>query len=471
MTIRVPRVDRWTRARRPGATSPASGCTTAAAASADARPARARAPRPSPASGGAPATRRASSTSPSASTSRSEQPGPSVPLEARAGPPYTTFPGVGQLVRGRAGARALLERRRTGGFHADVDFGRARRPAADERHPRAPGASRRGSSPPASTCRRACQGGVPRVRRAAPALPRSRSRRLDDRGSVPRASPSRSTRSAAPTRSTRSSRRNQLASSATSATTSWPPRSGAGPTAGTPTRRRRTSSRSGRRGAPLRARPRSRSHSAATRWAATAPTSSASSTRTCSARAFTTVGPPARGIWVPPAPPQPGGEDSNSNPRPARERALDPVHELGRAERTSSCPTSGPRASSSRFDELGLRSSSGRFPGDHFTLAIARRVGRRRATSSATRRVTRDPSRVDYAFFPAADRPALGPRARPRLLGLGPARPRRRTAIRRRIPPAAEIDALSAGVRRGRRRGRSRSPGSAAPRTGGRRRA
>jgi hypothetical protein len=129
-------------------------------------------------------------------------------------------------------------------------------------------------------------------------------------------------------------------------------------------------------------------------------------------RAFTTVGPPARAIWPAPgvAPPQ----DENGNPSASSNSNL--VLENARwipylnwvEVADELVPYQGPRAQQARFDELGLRSQLWSFaPGEHFTLAIQDAWDAARDFLGESR-VTRDPSRVDYAFVPAADRPALG---------------------------------------------------------------
>lgn len=127
-------------------------------------------------------------------------------------------------------------------------------------------------------------------------------------------------------------------------------------------------------------------------------------------RAFTTVGPPARGVWVPPAGPM------NTEGEPSQDTNSNLVLENARwipflnwVEITDELvPYPGPRAQQARFDELGLRSELWSFaPGEHFTLALLDGWAAARDFLGESR-VVRDPSRVDYAFVPAADRPALG---------------------------------------------------------------
>jgi hypothetical protein len=122
-------------------------------------------------------------------------------------------------------------------------------------------------------------------------------------------------------------------------------------------------------------------------------------------KAFTTVGPPGRGIWVPPAPPS-DGADTNTNPLLENVRW---VPYMNWAEATDELvPYAGVRAQQSAFDSAGLRSALWTFtPGEHYTLAIEDAWSAARDFLRNTR-VERDPWRVDYAFFPSADRPKLG---------------------------------------------------------------
>ncbi len=123
------------------------------------------------------------------------------------------------------------------------------------------------------------------------------------------------------------------------------------------------------------------------------------------ARAFTTVGPPGLGIWLPPAPPQPGGEVSNSNNLLENVRWLPYMNWV--AQQDELVPYPGPTAQQNRFDELGLRSTLETFQGDHFTLAILDEWGAA-ADFLGEADAKRRPSRVNYAFMPEADRPGLG---------------------------------------------------------------
>jgi hypothetical protein len=127
-------------------------------------------------------------------------------------------------------------------------------------------------------------------------------------------------------------------------------------------------------------------------------------------RAFTVVGPPARGGWVPPAHPfDPDSgrftEDTNSN------RLLENVRWVPYLNwvtfNDELVPYAGPRAQQRRFDRLGLRSQLWSFPGEHFTLAVLDEweAGKRHLGSG---RVERTPSRVNYALMPDTWRPGLG---------------------------------------------------------------
>ena len=123
------------------------------------------------------------------------------------------------------------------------------------------------------------------------------------------------------------------------------------------------------------------------------------------ARAFTTVGPPGRGIWLPPAPPQPGGEVTNTYNLLENARWLPYMNWV--AEQDQLVPYPGPTEQQNRFDRLGLRSTLETFQGDHFTLAILDEWGAA-ANFLGDHRAKRRPARFDYAFMPQADRPDLG---------------------------------------------------------------
>ncbi len=122
-------------------------------------------------------------------------------------------------------------------------------------------------------------------------------------------------------------------------------------------------------------------------------------------RAFTAVGPPGRGIWIPPAPPS-DGASTNSNLVLENARWLPYLSWV--ASEDELVPYAGVRAQQARFDVLGLRSQLWTYsPAEHFTLAVVDRWEAARDFLGDAR-VTRDPWRVHYAFVPAADRPKLG---------------------------------------------------------------
>lgn len=164
------------------------------------------------------------------------------------------------------------------------------------------------------------------------------------------------------------------------------------------------------------------------------------------ARAFTTVGPPGLGIWVPPAPPQPGGEISNSNNLLENARWLPYMNWV--AEQDELVPYPGPTAQQNRFDELGLRSTLETFQGDHFTLAVLDEWGAA-ADFLGDRRVTRRPSRVGYAFMPGADRPALG-LEHDHAYWVSRLRARNLRGDPQTDPARAELDAVSSAFGEGR---------------------
>jgi predicted esterase len=126
-------------------------------------------------------------------------------------------------------------------------------------------------------------------------------------------------------------------------------------------------------------------------------------------RVFTGVGLPANQGWAPPLPPEPGGQVSNTNPMLENLRWT-PIMQWAQVTDELN-PYSGVRAQQERLTALGLRSRLWTFTsGDHFLLALQDEwAGARDFLGSA--RVTRDPSRVDYAFLPQADAPEFGLRA------------------------------------------------------------
>ncbi|MGI8438681.1 MAG: hypothetical protein ACR2NV_00505 [Thermoleophilaceae bacterium] len=128
-------------------------------------------------------------------------------------------------------------------------------------------------------------------------------------------------------------------------------------------------------------------------------------------RAFTTVGPPARGVWPAPAPPsdpESGRFTQFTNTQPRLE-SLRWVPFLNWIEMADDLvPFIGPKEQQRRFDELGLRSRLLTFQGgEHLTLATVD-GWKEAADFLGEAEVKRDPSRVSYAFMPDADAPDLG---------------------------------------------------------------
>lgn len=167
-------------------------------------------------------------------------------------------------------------------------------------------------------------------------------------------------------------------------------------------------------------------------------------------RAFTTVGPPARGIWVPPATPMntDGEPDQDTNTNPLLENVRWIPYLNWNEVSDELVPYVGPRAQQARFDSLGLRSQLWSFtPGEHFTLAILDGWTAARDFLGESR-VKRDPGRVNYAFMPAADRPKLG-LLHDHAYWVSGLRVRDSSGDRGTAPARGEIDARSLGFGEG----------------------
>jgi hypothetical protein len=124
------------------------------------------------------------------------------------------------------------------------------------------------------------------------------------------------------------------------------------------------------------------------------------------ARAQPTVGPPGLGIWLPPAEPQPGGEQSLT------QRMLASVRNVPFLiwDETSDelVPISGVLEQVSTFDALGYRYEFDQFlTGDHLTLAINDEYAPA-AAFLGTETVQRNPAHVTYVYNPTMDFPADG---------------------------------------------------------------
>ena len=123
------------------------------------------------------------------------------------------------------------------------------------------------------------------------------------------------------------------------------------------------------------------------------------------ARAFTTVGPPGRGIWPVVRPPSPGGQDTLTTLKLQNTRWLPYLNWVGAQDQL--VPYVGPTAQQDRFDALKLRSELWTFQSEHFGLAVLDQWAAARDFLGPNRRQG-DPSRVNYVFVPAADRVELG---------------------------------------------------------------
>lgn len=158
-------------------------------------------------------------------------------------------------------------------------------------------------------------------------------------------------------------------------------------------------------------------------------------------RAFTGVGLPADQGWNPPAPPVPGGQITNVYPLVGNARWVPYLNWAQAADEINPYP--GPRKLQDRFTELGLRSQLWTYTsGDHFALAavVDEWAGARDFLGAA--RVKGDPSRVDYAFLPQAETPALGLR-QDHAYWVSRLRARDRQGDPRTSPAAASITARS----------------------------
>jgi hypothetical protein len=132
------------------------------------------------------------------------------------------------------------------------------------------------------------------------------------------------------------------------------------------------------------------------------------------AAAFTVVGPPGDGIWVPPLPPT-GGAETLSNLWLENVRSV-PFMNLAAAE-DELVPVVGPRAQNlgapeqgvRGFEQLGYRYRFLAFPAaEHFTLAVLGYDFPAARDHLGDRTVDRDPARVSFGYVPASDAPDMG---------------------------------------------------------------
>lgn len=124
------------------------------------------------------------------------------------------------------------------------------------------------------------------------------------------------------------------------------------------------------------------------------------------ARANPVVGPPGLGIWVPPAPPQPGGAGSNTNRMLASVRNVPFLIWDGAEDEL--VPVAGPVAQAQSLDDLGYRYIFDLFTtADHFTLAVNDQY-EPAAAFLGTHLVNRNPPHVTYVVNPAMSFPGAG---------------------------------------------------------------
>jgi hypothetical protein len=124
------------------------------------------------------------------------------------------------------------------------------------------------------------------------------------------------------------------------------------------------------------------------------------------ARAQPTVGPPGLGIWVPPAPPEPGGAQSLTA------RMLGSVRNvpflIWNETTDELVPIAGVLDQVATFDSLGYRYEFDQFQaGEHLTLALNDEYAPA-AAFLGTEAVDRNPAHVTYVYNPTMDFPADG---------------------------------------------------------------
>jgi hypothetical protein len=124
------------------------------------------------------------------------------------------------------------------------------------------------------------------------------------------------------------------------------------------------------------------------------------------ARAQPTVGPPGLGIWNPPAPPQPGGEQSNTFRQLSSLRHVPFL--IWNAAQDQLVPYPGPVRQAQEFDDLGYRYEFDSFTtAEHLTLAVHDQYAPAAAFLDDAR-VVRDPAHVTYVRNPTMDFAANG---------------------------------------------------------------
>jgi dienelactone hydrolase len=124
------------------------------------------------------------------------------------------------------------------------------------------------------------------------------------------------------------------------------------------------------------------------------------------ARAQPTVGPPGLGIWAPPSPPQPGGDQSLTFRQLASLRHVPFL--IWNAVQDELVPYAGPARQAQGFDDLGYRYEFDSFgSAEHLTLAVHDQYAPA-AAFLGDARVVRDPAHVTYVRNPTMDFAADG---------------------------------------------------------------
>ena len=119
------------------------------------------------------------------------------------------------------------------------------------------------------------------------------------------------------------------------------------------------------------------------------------------ARANPVVGPPGLGVWLPPAPPEPGGDASNTNRMLASVRNIPFLIWDGTEDEL--VPVLGATTQAQTFDGLGYRYVYDLFTtADHFALAVNDQYAPA-ASFLGTHRVDRNPAHVTYVVNPTMD--------------------------------------------------------------------
>ncbi len=124
------------------------------------------------------------------------------------------------------------------------------------------------------------------------------------------------------------------------------------------------------------------------------------------AKAQPVVGPPGLGVWVPPAPVEPGGDSSNTNFMLPSVRNIPFL--IWDAVTDELVPYAGVVDQANTFDQLGYRYEFDSFaPADHLTLAINDEY-QPAANFLGTTTVDRNPAHVTYVVNPTMDFPEMG---------------------------------------------------------------